>query len=577
MAKPARKTSISDSSPSASSSALPPPPPPSSASKGKRKRERESIGGAGENHQKHNHPHNHLGAVQDGQEDQEEPVDESERLDEQTRAKLLVVLKAMDPIPSVLTLRLPSSSSSSSSTRQPPPRTLLDLISANPIPTPSLVHAFLDSLSPPSTSLPATTFHQDNTSKVLTREQQVQRFTESVRHVVDGLGRGRRGKGVDYEPPRKVALYQKLPSFGVPPNMGGGGTFFTSAIETEEDIMDAGNAELIEIHEPTDSFSRSWESEPRLGQNSKARPRRPFRHRQPGSLNPHVKPVEFITQPSLFSSFAPSYDSSDSTISVYQSARLVQSQQALESGKESLVESLSSSNKKRRVEQSEASVVDVEDLLEKNWTRVRRLEELQRLRVLEGDSKPSDEENALASSLQSSLIQLVALRPTILTSSSTTSTTPHPALLPSPSTLLSLHASSLLAQSNPAYQGTLERSKAYALKDNATLKLFNRPAPIAPSALPPPSFHQRPQQQQQPIFGTGSSTVNHGGARPGLPHQPKSNGNSGTASPRQFVPTSRPSTLGWATGAAAGTKGAVAPVGVLQWAKTTPGAPGVGR
>lgn len=83
-----------DSSPSASSSALPPPPPPSSASKGKRKRERESIGGAGENHQKHNHPHNHLGAVQDGQEDQEEPVDESERLDEQTRGKLLVVLKA---------------------------------------------------------------------------------------------------------------------------------------------------------------------------------------------------------------------------------------------------------------------------------------------------------------------------------------------------------------------------------------------------------------------------------------------------------------------------------------------------
>lgn len=55
----------------------------------------------------------------------------------------------------------------------------------------------------------------------------------------------------------------------------------------------SGNAELIEIHDPTDSFSRSLESEPRLGQNSKARPRRVFRHRQLGSLDPHVKPGAF--------------------------------------------------------------------------------------------------------------------------------------------------------------------------------------------------------------------------------------------------------------------------------------------
>jgi len=58
--------------------------------------------------------------------------------------------------------------------------------------------AFLDTLSPPSTSSPATTFSSDSSSKDLTRDQEVQRFTESVRNVVDGLGRGRRGKGVDY-------------------------------------------------------------------------------------------------------------------------------------------------------------------------------------------------------------------------------------------------------------------------------------------------------------------------------------------------------------------------------------------
>lgn len=108
--------------------------------------------------------------------------------------------------------------------------------------------------------------------------------------------------------------------------------------------------------------------------------------------------VEFITQTSIFSSFAPSYDSTASTMSVYQSARLLQSQRVLEYKRDSLVESLSSSNKSRRVEESEATELEVEDILEKNWTWVRRLEELQRLRVLEGEKKPSEEENELGES-----------------------------------------------------------------------------------------------------------------------------------------------------------------------------------
>lgn len=71
----------------------------------------------------------------------------------------------------------------------------------------------------------------------LTRAQNIARFSETVKNVVDGLGKGRRGKGVDFEQPRKVALYQKLPTFG---NGQGGGTFFTNAIETEEEILETG-------------------------------------------------------------------------------------------------------------------------------------------------------------------------------------------------------------------------------------------------------------------------------------------------------------------------------------------------
>jgi hypothetical protein len=98
------------------------------------------------------------------------------------------------------------------------------------------------------------------------------------------------------EPPRKVALYQKLPVFGQPPNQGGGGTFFTNAIEAEDDILDAGNADLIEIHSAAD-FSRPAAQEPRLGQTANARPRRQARQRNDlGSLTPVCKPGEFILQ-----------------------------------------------------------------------------------------------------------------------------------------------------------------------------------------------------------------------------------------------------------------------------------------
>ena len=133
-----------------------------------------------------------------------------------------------------------------------------------------------------------------------------------------------------------------------------------------------------------------------------------------------------------------------------------------------------------------------------------------------------------AASLQASLLQLISLRPTLASSAHST-----PALIPSHSTLLALQHSTTSTTPSPAYQGTLDPSRGFALKDNATLKVHPR--------VPPP--------QQTP--------------RPVLPHHPSSGGLS--AGPRQFIPSKKvaaPAALGpnattdevmaWAAQAAAG-------------------------
>lgn len=115
-----------------------------------------------------------------------------------------------------------------------------------------------------------------------------------------------------------------------------------------------------------------------------------------------------------------------------------------------------------------------------------------------------------------------------------------PAIIPSHQTLLTLQQTTTTSTPSPAYQGTLDPSRGFALKDNATLKVHPpRPPPV--------------QQQQQQI------------SRPNLPHQPSSGGL--TSGQRQFVPNKSlaPATLGpnattnevvaWAAQAAAGLQG----------------------
>lgn len=104
--------------------------------------------------------------------------------------------------------------------------------------------------------------------------------------------------------------------------------------------------------------------------------------------------MHFIEQPSLFSSFAPSYDSSLATMTVSQSARLIRSQQLLELGKEAAEASLSS--KRQRVAEKQA--VDVESMLERNWSWVKKLEDLQKIRVGRGEVAPTSEENEIGQS-----------------------------------------------------------------------------------------------------------------------------------------------------------------------------------
>ena len=86
--------------------------------------------------------------------------------------------------------------------------------------------------------------------------------------------------------------------YGQPPNQGGGGTFFTNAIEADDDILDAGNADLIEIHSAVD-LSRPAALEPRLGQTANARPRRAVRPRD-GSITPLQRPGMSCGPPSTF-------------------------------------------------------------------------------------------------------------------------------------------------------------------------------------------------------------------------------------------------------------------------------------
>lgn len=182
-----------------------------------------------------------------------------------------------------------------------------------------------------------------------------------------------------------------------------------------------------------------------------------------------------------------------------------------------------------------------------------------------------------ASFLQSSLANLVSLRPTIASASSSTAL---PALLPSPSAILSLQVAVGQSNASSGYQGSLDPSKGYALTDNATLKLHQ--------SMRSPQLPRVPSLPV-PVYGLSSALSPKPVARPGLPHSTSSATGTPAVKPaRQFVSTTRPSTLGaggWATGggtaataaAAGGGMGALAPVGVLQWAKTTPGPPGAER
>jgi hypothetical protein len=84
------------------------------------------------------------------------------------------------------------------------------------------------------------------------------------------------------EPLRKIALFQKLSTFSQPPQ--GGGTFFTDAIETDDELLETGLAEVVEVH-PTPETRP--EDQPTLGQIGQL----------PARSEPRRKPLRSEDQP----------------------------------------------------------------------------------------------------------------------------------------------------------------------------------------------------------------------------------------------------------------------------------------
>lgn len=226
----------------------------------------------------------------------------------------------------------------------------------------------------------------------------------------------------------------------------------------------------------------------------------------------HSIPLVNFFLRSPFSSFAPSHDSSSATLSFSESARLVKAEAFGDDCQSASWGIDVPLTRKRRA--IDTSGLTLEKQLAANWQAMDHLQQLQRERIRRGDQLPGEEENAIGGSRQAftqfqfkfadyspppplffflatikahclakSITDLISLRPS-LSFASVSSTS---AVIPSPKQLHALRSLVHSLDSSDVRPGTLEPSRPYALRDNATLLINSRPPQLQPALHPPPA------------------------------------------------------------------------------------------
>jgi hypothetical protein len=126
---------------------------------------------------------------------------------------------------------------------------------------------------------------------------------------------------------------------------------------------------------------------------------------------PNLSHVAIFYPPSPFSSFAPTHDSTRATQTLSETARLVRRKLDLHHARHQLGSLRPSSSidgdcqsRGGAVSTSEVTEGGVDALLEKNWARLRRLEELRSERTVKKQQTPSEEENIIGKHICLSLL-----------------------------------------------------------------------------------------------------------------------------------------------------------------------------